>query len=328
MPIAHLSYAIGLATASALIGMGLSSDSIATRPRPVIAYLGYWTADTDRAYASFLEAIKRKQPHLLREASFEYVTGPDDDEEALAEVIRAAARRKPAVLVAPTGDSALAASRVAGDTPVVFSSYIDPVRSGLVQSMRAPGSHITGISLADWLDGKRLEILREAAPHVRSVAILADRSWAHNYDGEARIAAEAARYGLSATILYVQSEVEVESVMTSPAADKYDAWYVPPTYIAYRVEAKIISHINRLGKPGIFGTTEEVRRGGLMAYSQDTSFVWNTLADLVSRVYAGEDPGSIPVERPRRYVLSVRTGPGTESTPIASSVVRRADRIF
>jgi putative ABC transport system substrate-binding protein len=51
----------------------------------------------------------------------------------------------------------------------------DMVATGLVESLARPGGNITGISLlSPELDGKRQEILIEAVPGVRKIAVLAD----------------------------------------------------------------------------------------------------------------------------------------------------------
>jgi putative tryptophan/tyrosine transport system substrate-binding protein len=51
----------------------------------------------------------------------------------------------------------------------------DMVADGLVASFARPGGNITGISLlSPELDGKRQEILIEATPGVRKIAVLVD----------------------------------------------------------------------------------------------------------------------------------------------------------
>lgn len=326
MSINHLTYALRL-MASIAIACVVAADSATIPRRPVIAYIGHWTADTDRAFRRFVDTMRTRHPAVAAGAVFEYIEG-SLDAEVLQRAVAAAALRRPAVMVAPTGDSARAAHRARLALPVVFSCYVDPLRSGIVQSMSRPGANMTGISLADTLDGKRLEILRDAAPQVRTVAVLTDPSWSSYYGGEARVQADAARLGMTATILYARDQAEVDALMGRADAARFDAWYVMPTYVSYVAEQRIIDHIRRLGRYGLFATTNEVRAGGLIGYAQDTAFVWDTLADLVTRVLDGEDPGSIPVERPKRFVLAVRTGPGTEATPLTSTIVRRADLVF
>ncbi len=56
----------------------------------------------------------------------------------------------------------------------------DMVAAGLVASLARPGGNVTGISLlSPELDGKRQELLLEAAPAVRKIAIFADSNVTH-----------------------------------------------------------------------------------------------------------------------------------------------------
>src|SRR3990170_7027613 len=71
------------------------------------------------------------------------------------------------------GAGILAAKKASATIPIVFGAHPDPVGDGLVSSLARPGGNITGLSLmAPDLDGKRLELLKEAFPKVARVAFL------------------------------------------------------------------------------------------------------------------------------------------------------------
>src|SRR5262245_8041454 len=77
------------------------------------------------------------------------------------------------VIVAPTTPSALAAKQVTKTIPIFFTVAGDPVTSGLVTSLARPGGNVTGLSvLRPDLVGKCLELLKQAIPGVRDVAVL------------------------------------------------------------------------------------------------------------------------------------------------------------
>ena len=61
---------------------------------------------------------------------------------------------------------ARAAKAVTDTVPIVMTSSVDPVGSGLVQSLARPGGNITGlaITISPEVEAKRLELLRDAAP--------------------------------------------------------------------------------------------------------------------------------------------------------------------
>ena len=57
--------------------------------------------------------------------------------------------------------------------PIVFANVSDPVGTGLVASLARPGGSITGIvNSNDDVLGKRVELLREALPNAKRLAIL------------------------------------------------------------------------------------------------------------------------------------------------------------
>jgi putative tryptophan/tyrosine transport system substrate-binding protein len=69
--------------------------------------------------------------------------------------------------------SARAAKDATKTIPIVFAAIADPVAQGIVASLARPGGNLTGVSvLAPELTGKRLELLKEAAPKVKRVAFL------------------------------------------------------------------------------------------------------------------------------------------------------------
>ena len=65
---------------------------------------------------------------------------------------------------------AVAAKEGAPNVPVVVVGAGDPVATGLVESLARPGGEITGVSeIAGELSAKRLELLKEAIPTVRTI---------------------------------------------------------------------------------------------------------------------------------------------------------------
>src|SRR5215471_6150164 len=67
--------------------------------------------------------------------------------------------------------SARAAKDATKTIPIVFASTADPVAQGIVASLARPGGNLTGLTLyAPELTGKRLELLKEAAPRITRLA--------------------------------------------------------------------------------------------------------------------------------------------------------------
>ena len=77
------------------------------------------------------------------------------------------------VIIAFGYPASLAAKTLAKDMPIVCSGAGDPVSTGLAQSLARPGGNLTGVTeLANELSAKRLEILKEAVPNLKKVAML------------------------------------------------------------------------------------------------------------------------------------------------------------
>jgi putative ABC transport system substrate-binding protein len=71
-----------------------------------------------------------------------------------------------------------AAKQATSPIPIVMmNASDDPVRLGLITSLARPGGNITGIiDIALELAGKRLELLKEAFPHIARVGHLSDKN--------------------------------------------------------------------------------------------------------------------------------------------------------
>ena len=100
------------------------------------------------------------------------------------------------------GSAVTVLKQVAAEIPIVFAVAFDPVRGGLVQSMARPGGNITGMSIEQpELIGKRLELLREALPQIRRLAVLADAGYAEPMLEADRVKSTAQALGLEAARL-------------------------------------------------------------------------------------------------------------------------------
>ena len=93
--------------------------------------------------------------------------------ERLADLAGELVRLKVDVIVTASNTGVSAAKKASATIPIVFGVASDPVGTGLVSSLARPGGNITGLSsIGPDLDGKRLELLKEAFPKVARVALV------------------------------------------------------------------------------------------------------------------------------------------------------------
>jgi putative tryptophan/tyrosine transport system substrate-binding protein len=293
-----------------------------------VAYFGSSTVERDTRFARFRRALDRIDPLRIWPMEFDYANIAGLPDEQAAQDMAVVLTRRPEVVVTPTATGALIALRLPRSASIVFSSLVDPVQTGVVRALQSPGQKITGVSLYDDLDSKRFELLRDAFPGVRRVGVLVDPAWPHYERFHDTIGLPAAAVGLTAIPFVANTVAELNAAMLSPAAYNVDAWYVPQNYIAYLAQKQIIEHIRRLKVPSIHASEQEVANGALMAYVQDSSFVYDAIADLTLRILRGEDAGSIPIQRPKKFILAVRPRDEPGTPQISPSIIRRADKVY
>src|SRR5262245_38801621 len=145
--------------------------------RPIVGFVGplassamsHWTA-------AFVQRLRELGWIEARTVAIEYRWG-DGRSERFPELMAELVGLKVSVIVTGGTAAVIAAKRATSVIPIVFGSVADPVGTGLVASLARPGGNVTGLSnqSAD-LPGKRFELLREAIPGLRRLAIMANVS--------------------------------------------------------------------------------------------------------------------------------------------------------
>ena len=187
----------------------------------------------------------------------------------------------------------------------MFAAAGDPVGTGLVASLARPGGNVTGLSIQQTdLAGKRLEILRELLPGLRTLAILANAGSPNAVleMGEAETAAR--RLGLNV----VRSEVRsVDDFAPSLDAlkDRAEALYVCSDPLITTNRVRLVTLALGVRLPTIHGFREFVEAGGLMSYGPNFPDLFRRAADYVDKILRGAKPADIPVEQPTKFDLII-----------------------
>jgi len=205
----------------------------------------------------------------------------------------------------------------------------DMVGEGLVQSLARPGGNTTGISLlSPELDGKRQEILLEAAPGRRKLAIFADANVtkaAHLKELE-----EAAHSrGVEPLIRLVAKRDDVIPAMKDAKAAGVGAINFLATPLFSVNAANFIAQARELGLPSIYQWPEDAEDGALSAYGPRYSEMYRLRARLMMKVLRGTKPADIPVEQPAKFelVINLKTAKAI-GLDVANSLLLRADKVI
>jgi len=210
------------------------------------------------------------------------------------------------VLVAGGPEATLrAASDATRTIPIVMVALdYDPVALGYIAGLSRPGGNITGVVLQQVeLTGKRLELLKEALPQLRRVAVLWDASAADQW----RAAAEAAR-GLRVQLHSLEQHqvpYAYESALAAAVQEGADALLVLASPLFSHDRARIIALAVQHRLPTMFGAPHYPEAGGLMAYGASVSDMGHRAASYVDRILKGTKPTDLPVEQPTTFELVI-----------------------
>lgn len=214
--------------------------------------------------------------------------------------------------------------------PVLFAISGDPVELGIAKSLNKPGHNFTGSTFMSLeIAGKRVELIKEAVPRVRTLAVLSRVN--HPGESSERRATESAAQLLGITIAYVpfSSDGELDSALDAVRQARPDAMIVFPenVTIARRVKIAEFALVHRL--PSMFGWSEYVDAGGFMSYGASQRDTYMRLAGYADRLLRGAKPADLPIEQPTKFelVINAKTAK-TLGLTIPSSVLLRADRVI
>jgi putative tryptophan/tyrosine transport system substrate-binding protein len=272
---------------------------------PTIGFLGGASPSIEsQRVAAFVQRLRELAWIDGRNLAIEYRWAEGRNEryaEAAAELVRL----KVDVIVAVATPPTLAAKQATAVIPIVFAAAGDPVGTGLVASLARPGGNITGLSIQQTdLASKRLELLRDVLPGLRTVAILINIGSPNSVleMGEAQAAARTV--GLATVTSEVQRAEDI-----APAFDalkgRADALYVcaDPLVNTHRIRVNTLALAARL--PTIFGLREYVEAGGLMSYGPNLPDLMRRAAGYVDKILRGAKPADLPVEQPTKFDLVI-----------------------
>jgi putative ABC transport system substrate-binding protein len=210
-------------------------------------------------------------------------------------------------IIVTVGSSALrAAAKATSTVPIVMRTGGDPVKSGLIASLARPGGNITGVyAMSVELSGKRLELLAEAVPGLKRVAVL---TTATNFTatGEYKEMEAAARaLGVKLQILTARDLNAIDNAFLAMSRERAEALVVIPEarYVQHR--ERILKHAAKNRLPAIYPSNEFVENGGLMSYGANTADQYRRSAIYVDKILKGAKPAELPIERPTRFELVI-----------------------
>lgn len=304
------------------------------QPSSGLRRIGYLGSSSPSLEPHYVEAFRQQLRDLGyiegQHIAIEYRWAEGRDER-LPELAAELVRLDPAVIVTTGTPGTLAAMQATKTIPLVMASSADPVRSRIVASLARPGGNVTGFTiLGPELEGKRMELLKQAVPRLSRVAVL----WNPANPGIAFYleAIETAGRALHVTVgpvVEVRRAEELESAFSTIAKARPDALAVLADRSLLAHRRRIVEFASARRIPGMYPYGEYVDAGGLMSYAPSNTELFRGAATYVDKILKGANPGTLPVQEPTKFelVINLKTAKSLGLT-IPQSLQLRADRVI
>jgi len=230
-------------------------------------------------------------------------------------------------VIAASGEETVRAMQQATKTIPIVAIVGDMLGSGLVTSLARPDGNTTGVSiLARELDGKRQDILIEAVPGLRRMAVLIDV----NYTKFAKLEAlqEAARaHNIELSIHRIAKGEEIAAAIDSAQAS--GALNILSSPLFYARRHLIMDRAAAARLPTIYQFPEIAEEGGFAAYGPRLSALNEVTARQVVQLFRGSKVADIPVEQATKFelVINLKTAKGMGVT-VPQALLVRADKVI
>ena len=319
----------------ALLGATLALSTVAARAQPPNrkVRIGYLSTGGVGSKGAFLDAFK----DALREVG--YVDGRNveidvrwsgDSAGTFPQLAESLVRNRPDLIVGTCIPSTRAAKGATSTIPVVLSVDGDPVAAGLVASFARPGGNVTGVSTRfEELIQKWLEILHEAIPKVRDIAVLTNPENPIDPYFSALFEAAGQRIGVQTVRVEARLADRLDAAFADMKQRNAAGLVVMTEGFFVSQHQRIVALAERYRLPAIYGYREFVDAGGLMSYGISYRDYYKRVARYVDAVVKGTRPADLPVEQPSRIelVINLRTAKAQGLT-IPQPLLLRADALI
>jgi putative ABC transport system substrate-binding protein len=225
---------------------------------------------------------------------------------------------------------AVAAAKATDKIPIVFVGGGDPVQMGLVKSFAHPGGNATGLTFVTVdLASKRIQVLKEAVPSAKRVAILWNPDNAINKLelNEATKTAEA--LALTPVPIEIRILDDINEAFSGMAIQKVDTALVLSSPLTFPNRPRIVASALKAGIPTLGALREYAQAGLLLSYGPSYTDHCRRAATYVDDILKGARPEDLPVQLPTTFelVINMKTA-RTLGLEVPSTLIARADEVI
>ena len=309
-----------------------SALPVGAQPSGKVWRIGFLGTTSPKSHGAFVDAFRaglRERGYIEgRNVTLEYRWAESDYERL--PVLAAELVRLNVDLILTHGTPGAHAAKAATTTiPIVTAVSGDAVATGLVQSLARPGGNLTGLSFFfPELNAKRIEILKEALPGLKRVAVLMNEANPGNVVTFEAMARTARSVGVEVIKVPARNPDDFDAAfaqMTRARAEAV-AVYEDPLFIAQAMRLAGLAERHRL--PSV-GFPEYAVAGGLLAFGVNFLDAWHRAAGFADRIFKGAKVSELPIEQPQKFdtIINLRTAKSLRVT-IPPKVLLRANTVI
>jgi putative ABC transport system substrate-binding protein len=316
-----------------LLGGAAAAWPVAARAQqtgklPTIGFLGGTTPSAaGQGVAAFVQRLRELGWTESRNLAIEY-RWAEGRSERFAEIAAEFVRLKVDVIVT-AGPPVFAAKQATSVIPIVFATVADPLGSGLVASLARPGGNVTGLSLTSpELAGKRFELLREAIPGLRRLAIMANADYPPAARELDEVETAARPLGIETIALRIRQAADIAPAFEE-LKGRAEALYVVGESLTSTNQVRINSFALAVRLPTMHTNRGNLETGGLISYGSNFPSHYRRAGDFVDKILRGAKPADIPVEQPTKFDLVINlTTARALGLKIPEAFLLRADELI
>jgi putative ABC transport system substrate-binding protein len=230
------------------------------------------------------------------------------------------------VIAALFTPAVLAAKGATSEIPIVMIGAGDPVGMGIVASLARPGGNITGLSgQTPELAAKQVELLKEALPGLRRVAVLCNAADPFSKPFLAQIDGVGKAQGVEIVPVEITAGASLDAAFPAMVGKKVGAVIVQPSLpLTHAAQLALRYRIPAVSPNGPFAGA-----GGLMSYSNAAGEGPRLAARFIDKILKGAKPADLPVEQPLRLelVVNLKTAKAL-GLSLPADFVLRADEVI
>ena len=200
--------------------------------------------------------------------------------------------------------------------------------TGLVKSLAQPEGNLTGFTAnaGPGMWGKRVEILKEAFPKIRVVALLGGGAGGANLD-DASAAGKVV--GVQVRPVEINNTNEIDRLGDELRKLRANGLLIGPGPIAILNLRKFAELAAKLRLPAMSQSPQYVDEGGLMAYGVNFGDLYRRAATYVDKILKGRKPADLPIEQPMKFELVINLKAAKRiGMEVSPNVLVRADRVI